>query len=380
MSDKRDYYAVLGVERTAGADEIKKAYRKLAMQFHPDRNPGDADAEASFKEAAEAYDVLGDEQKRRRYDQFGHAAFGGGAQAGGRQFSNLEDIFEAFGDIFGGGGGGGGIFGDLFGGGRRRRNGPQPGRDLKIVLELSLEEIDSGAQRTISIKRREICDTCTGTGTRSGKAPSRCSSCAGSGRVQRQQGFFAVAVPCPTCRGNGTVIEDPCGTCSGSGGTSKESELSVEVPAGVEDGMRIRITGEGDAGQPGAPRGDLYCVVREKEHAIFQRSGADVITEVPLSFTQLTLGDKVEIPTLRGKVEMAVPAGTQPGRVFRLRSQGLAQLERSGKGDQLVRVFVEVPEKLTERQKELLREFESIETKKSPQKSLFEKISDYFAG
>jgi molecular chaperone DnaJ len=378
MSDKRDYYAVLGVERSAGADEIKKAYRKLALQYHPDRNPDDPDAEKRFKEAAEAYDVLGDPQKRQRYDQFGHAAFGGGAAQGGRQFSNLEDIFEAFGDIFGGGGGG--IFGDLFGGGRRRRSGPAPGRDLKIVLELSLEEIDAGTQRTISIKRRENCDTCSGAGTRSGKAPSRCSTCAGQGRVQRQQGFFAVAAPCPTCRGTGAVIDDPCPACSGSGGTTKESELTVDVPAGVEDGMRIRIAGEGDAGQPGAPRGDLYCVVREKEHAIFQRSGSDVITEVPLSFAQLTLGDKVEIPTLRGKVEMAIPAGTQPGRVFRLRSQGLAQLERSGRGDQLVRVFVEVPTKLTDRQKELLREFDSIETKKAGQKSLFEKISEYFAG
>ncbi|MEZ5979497.1 MAG: molecular chaperone DnaJ [Planctomycetota bacterium] len=379
MNAKRDYYEVLGVERSAGAEDIKKAYRKLALQFHPDRNPDDAAAEAKFKEAAEAYDVLGDAEKRARYDQFGHAAFGAGAgPSGGRQFTNLEDIFEAFGDIFGGGGGGG-FFGDLFGGGRRRRRGPAPGRDLKIVLELSLEEIDTGVKRTIRIKRRENCTACKGTGGRDGAEPETCSTCGGAGRVQRAQGFFAVASPCPTCRGAGRVVSDPCPVCKGSGGEAQESELSVDVPAGVEEGMRIRIAGEGDAGEPGAPRGDLYCVVREKEHKIFQRSGPDLITEVPLTFAQLALGDEVEIPTLRGKVEMKIPSGTQPGRVFRLRSQGLPQVERSGRGDQLVRVFVEVPSKLSDRQKELLREFDEIEGKKSGSKSLFEKISDYFS-
>jgi len=381
MSDKRDYYEVLGVERNASADELKKAYRKLALQFHPDRNPGDAEAERKFKEAAEAYDVLGDENKRARYDQFGHAGLGGmaGGGGGGRQFSNMEDIFEAFGDIFGGGGGG--IFGDLFGGGaRRRQRGPAPGRDLKISLELSLEEIDEGVERTITIKRREHCEACTGTGGKDGAKPTTCPTCKGSGRVQRQQGFFAMASPCPTCRGAGVVIDDPCDVCNGSGGVTKPTDLSVSVPAGVEEGMRIRIAGEGDAGAPGAPRGDLYVVITEKEHPIFQRSGPDVLTEVPLSFGQLALGDKVELPTLRGTVEMNVPAGTQPGRVFRLRGQGLSQLERSGRGDQLVRVFVEVPKKLTDRQKELLREFDEIEGERSGSKSLFEKITDYFSG
>ncbi|QDU84706.1 Chaperone protein DnaJ [Planctomycetes bacterium Pla163] len=379
MSEKRDYYEVLGVERGASAEDLKKAYRKLALQYHPDRNPDDASAEAKFKEAAEAYDVLGDEQKRARYDQFGHAGVGmGGGGGGGRQFSNLEDIFEAFGDIFGGGGGGG-FFGDIFGGGRRQRRGPAPGRDLKIVLELTLEEIDSGVERTITIKRRETCETCSGTGGKDGSKPVACATCKGAGRVQRQQGFFAMASPCPTCRGAGTTIEDPCDECGGNGGVTRPTELTVNVPAGVEEGMRIRLAGEGDSGAPGAPRGDLYCVISETEHAIFQRSGPDVLTEVPLSFRQLALGDKVEIPTLRGSVEMNVPAGTQPGRVFRLRGQGMTQLERSTRGDQLVRVFVEVPTKLTDRQKELLREFDDIEGEKGESKSLFEKITDYFA-
>jgi molecular chaperone DnaJ len=355
MSEKRDYYEVLGVERGASAEDLKKAYRKLALQYHPDRNPDDAGAEAKFKEAAEAYDMLGDGQKRARYDQFGHAGVGMG------------------------GGGGGGFFGDIFGGGRRQRRGPAPGRDLKIVLELTLEEIDSGVERTITIKRRETCDTCSGTGGKDGAKPVTCTTCKGAGRVQRQQGFFAIASPCPTCRGAGTTIDDPCETCTGNGGVTRPTELTVNVPAGVEEGMRIRLAGEGDSGAPGAPRGDLYCVISEKEHTIFQRSGPDVLTEVPLSFRQLALGDKVEIPTLRGSVEMNVPAGTQPGRVFRLRGQGMTQLERSTRGDQLVRVFVEVPTKLTDRQKELLREFDEIEGDKGESKSLFEKITDYFA-
>lgn len=377
MSEKRDYYEVLGIERNASADDIKRAYRKLAMQFHPDRNASDPDAERKFKEAAEAYDVLGDEQKRAQYDQFGHAAFAGGA-ASGQRFSNLEDIFEAFGDIFGGGGGGGGFFGDIFGGGRRRERGPRRGRDLKIVLELSLEEIDEGVERTIGLKRHEHCDACRGSGGKDGAAPTTCGTCAGSGRVQRTQGFFAVQTPCPTCGGRGQAISNPCGSCGGSGRKPVESEVVIQVPAGIEDGMRIRVSGAGDVGEPGAPRGDLYCIVREQEHQIFQRGGADLITEVPFGFAQLALGDKVEIPTLRGMVDMNIPAGTQPGRVFRLRGQGLPHLEGAGRGDQLVRVFVEVPKSLSERQKELLREFAEIEGESSGSKSLLDRITEYF--
>ena len=376
MSGKRDYYEVLGVERNASQDDIKRAYRKLALEFHPDRNKDDPEAEAKFKEAAEAYDVIGTAEKRAKYDQFGHAAFAQGGMGGGSRFSSMDDIFEAFGDIFGGGGGG--IFGDLFGGGRRRRSGPRPGRDLKIVIDLDLEEVDSGVERTVSIKRQELCQTCGGNGAKPGTSPSTCTTCSGRGQVHRSQGFFTMATTCPKCHGAGKSIESPCADCRGKGQKAEKSDLVIQIPAGIEEGMRIRVTGGGDAGDPGGPRGDLYCVIREREHKVFQRSGPDVMTEVPFTFTQLALGDKVEIPTLRGKVEMSIPAGTQTGKVFRLRGQGLPVLEGRTRGDQLVRVFVEVPSKLSDRQKELLREFADIEQVNSGSKSFFEKIVDYF--
>ena len=378
MSEKRDYYGVLGVERNAPPEDIKRAYRKKALEFHPDRNKDNPKAEELFKEAAEAYDILGNAEKRARYDQFGHAAFSQGGMGGGTRFTNMEDIFEAFGDIFGGGGGG--IFGDLFGGGggRRRRQGPQAGRDLKIVLDLSLEDVDTGVERTIAIKRQEICETCGGNGAKPGTSPVTCSTCGGRGQVQRSQGFFTMATPCPACRGAGTRIESPCSTCRGSGRTSDKSDVTIQVPPGIEDGMRIRVSDGGDAGEPGAPRGDLYCILREREHKVFQRNGPDVITEVPFTFGQLALGDKVEIPTLRGRVEMTIPAGTPTGKVLRLRGQGLPILEGQGRGDQFVRVFVEVPRKLSDRQKELLQEFEEIQQERSGSKSFFEKVIDYF--
>ncbi len=375
MSDKRDYYEVLGVGRDASPDEIKRAYRKLALKHHPDQNKGDPSAETRFKEAAEAYDVLADAEKRKRYDQFGHAGLGQGGFGGAGRFTNVEDIFEAFGDIFGGGGG---IFGDLFGARRGNRGGPRPGRDLRIVLDLDLEEIDQGVERTISIKRQEACGSCKGSGAKPGTSPIQCATCAGRGQVHRSQGFFTMASPCPRCHGAGRVIESPCAECSGAGRTTQKADITISVPAGVEENMRIRVSGAGDSGEPGAPRGDLYCVIQEKEHKVFQRSGSDVMTEVPFSFAQLSLGDKVEIPTLRGRVEMSIPAGTQSGKVFRLRGQGLPAVEGRGRGDQLVRVFVEVPKKLTDRQKELLREFAEIEVKNSGSRSFFEKIVDYF--
>jgi len=374
MSDKRDYYEVLGVTRDADEGEIKRAYRKLALEHHPDRNPGDADAERKFKEAAEAYDVLGDAQKRAQYDKFGHAAFGPGA--GGPTFTNLEDIFAAFGDIFGGGGGG--IFGDLFGGGRRR-GGPRKGRDLKIVIDLTLEEIDQGVQKTVSLKRMEHCAACQGSGCKPGTGLRKCPTCGGAGQVSRNAGFFSMATTCPACRGAGQTIEDPCATCRGQGAAQEKREIQIQVPPGVEDGMRLRVGGEGDVGAPGGPRGDLYCVIQEKEHRVFQRSGPDVLADVPFSFTQLTLGDKVEIPTLRGRVEMSVPAGTQSGKVFRLRGQGLPRVDAGGRGDQLVRVFCDIPTKLTDRQKELLAEFGELEHTKSGRKSFFERVVDYFS-
>ncbi|MDP6408360.1 MAG: molecular chaperone DnaJ [Planctomycetota bacterium] len=378
MSEKRDYYEVLGVDRNAAEADIKRAYRKLALEHHPDRNQGDEKAAAQFKEAAEAYDVLGDGEKRRQYDQFGHAAFGQGGGFAGRQFSNIEDIFSAFGDIFGGGGGGGG-FGDLFGGRQRARSGPRPGRDLRIVLDLTLEEIDQGVERTVSLKRFEICKPCKGTGGEDGAKPITCDTCGGQGRVQRSQGFFTMATACPACGGAGSKVERPCASCRGAGKMQRKGEIKIPIPAGVEEGMQVRQQGAGDVGEPGAPRGDLYCVVQERDHKVFQRSGPDVLAEIPFSFTQLALGDKVEIPTLRGKVEMTIPAGTPGGKILRLRGQGLPVVERSTRGDQLVRVFIEVPTKMTDRQKELLTEFAQIEHEKDGNETFFEKIANYFS-
>lgn len=375
MSSKRDFYEVLGVSKSASGADIKKAYRKLALQYHPDQNPDNPEAESKFKEAAEAYDILSDEQKRQRYDQFGHQAFagGGGGNAGG--FTNVEDIFSAFGDIFGGAGG---AFGSMFGGGGGRRRGPRRGRDLRIVLELTLEEVDEGVTKTVALKRLDGCGTCDGSGARPGTSKTTCKTCGGSGQVARSAGFFQMASPCPACRGAGEVIESPCQDCSGSGTVQTRKEIEIRVPAGVEEGVQLRVTGEGDAGPEGAPRGDLFCVIREKDHKAFQRSGPDVLTEVPFSFAQLALGDKVEIPTLRGKVEMTVPSGTQSGKVFRLRGQGLPRLEGRQRGDQLVRVFCDIPTKLTDRQEEILREFQEIDGEQTGKRSFFDRVTDYF--
>ena len=367
MSAKRDYYEVLGVDRKAGEDEIKKAYRKAALQFHPDRNPGDKTAEGKFKEAAEAYSILCDAQKRAQYDQFGHQAFGPGGGFEGQRYTNMEDIFSAFGDVFG--------FGDAFG--RQRRSGPQAGRDLKIVLDLTLEEIDSGVERTVSLKRAETCAPCKGSGAKPGTSAAQCATCGGRGQIHRNQGFFTMATVCPRCHGAGSIIESPCTHCRGAGKTQEKSEIKIGIPPGIEEGVRLRVTGQGDVGDAGAPRGDLYCVVRELEHKLFQRNGADLICELPFSFAELALGDKLEVPTLRGRADMTIPAGTQSGKIFRLRGQGLPQLEGRGRGDQLVRVFIEVPQKLNDRQKELLREFAEIESKASGHKSFFEKIKSY---
>ncbi len=374
MSPKRDYYEVLGVSRDASEEEIKRAFRKLALKYHPDRNEGDKEAEEKFKEVAEAYDVLGDPEKRKRYDQFGHA----GAAASdfqGTHFTNVEDVFARFGDIFGD------AFGDFFGMGRRstRRRGPRPGRDLRIALDLTLEEIDQGVERVVTLKRFEICDACKGTGAEDGAQQVACDTCGGTGQVRRTQAFFTVASPCPTCQGSGRVVERPCRACGGRGKVQRKSDVRIRVPAGVEDGMTLRVAGEGDAGDPGAPRGDLLCVVREKEHKLFQRSGPDVLCELPFSFTQLALGDRVEIPTLRGRVEMTIPPGTPNGKIFRLRGQGLPQLDSGRRGDQLVRVYVEIPTKLTDEQKALLKRFAEIEAERSGHKSFFEKITGYFS-
>jgi molecular chaperone DnaJ len=370
-SEKRDFYEILGVERTASAEEIKKAYRKLALAHHPDRNPGDKAAEAKFKEAAAAYEVLSDAEKRRQYDQFGHRAFSqGGFEPGPR---SMEDIFEAFGDIFGGG-----VFGEMFGGGRARTRGPRAGRDLKVAIDLTLEEIDQGVKKTIALKRTQNCGTCGGSGAKPGTQPARCTSCQGRGQIHRSQGFFTMAQTCPRCRGTGQMIETPCSACRGAGREQVTSEVQLDIPAGIDGDVRLRVSGSGDAGDPGAESGDLYVGVREIEHKIFQRSGADVITEIPVAFWQVALGDEVELPTLRGRAKMTIPPGTPSGKVFRLRGQGLPVLEGRGRGDQLVRIFVEVPKKLTDRQKQLLREFAEIERKGAGGESFFDRILKYF--
>ncbi len=367
--DKRDFYEVLGVERTASADEIKKAYRKLALQLHPDRNPGNQEAEAKFKEAAAAYEVLSDETKRKQYDQFGHQAFGQGGF--GPTPRSMEDIFEAFGDIFGGG-----MFGDMFGQGRSR--GPRAGRDLKVTIELTLEEIDSGVSRTIALKKHQLCATCKGSGAKAGTSVSRCTTCQGRGQVQRSQGFFSMASTCPRCRGSGNVIESPCAACKGAGRELASVDVKLDIPAGIDSDVRLRISGAGDVGDPGAPPGDLYVAVRELEHRMFQRSGADVITEIPVSYAQVVLGDEVELPTLRGRAKMTIPAGTPSGKVFRMRGQGLKVLDGRGRGDQLVRVFVDVPKKVSARQQELLREFAELERKGAGGASFFDSVLKYF--
>jgi molecular chaperone DnaJ len=368
MAEKRDYYEVLGVPRNASETDVKKAYRKLAFQWHPDRNKGNAEAEARFKELAEAYDVLGNAEKRAQYDRHGHAAFEAGTGAGQR-FTNVDDIFSAFSDVFGGMFGGGGPGGH----GAARR-----GRDLGIAVELTLEEIDRGVERTIALRRQDACTTCKGSGARPGTSPSTCKTCGGRGQVVRSQGFFTMAVTCPRCRGAGQSIESPCAKCKGAGRETASAEIKVKLPAGVEDGMRLKLRGEGDAGEPGAPRGDLFVEVRVQEHRRFQRSGADLMIEIPVSFAQLALGDSVELPTLRGRAEMKIPAGTQSGKVFRLAGQGLPRVEGRGRGDQLVRVYVEVPGRLSERQKELLREYDALEKKQQGSKSFFDRVMESF--
>jgi len=346
---KRDYYDVLGLSKSASADEIKKAYRRHAMKFHPDRNTDDADAEAKFKEAKEAYEVLSDSNKRSSYDQFGHDAVrGAGGMGGAGGFSA-----EGFGDIFGD------VFGDIFGGGRR--GGPQVfrGADLGYELRLDLEEAVSGDTVKIDVPSQVTCETCDGSGAKKGTEPKQCSTCGGVGQVRMQQGFFSIQQTCPACKGAGTMISDPCATCHGRGRIRKTKTLSVKVPAGVDDGDRIRLSGEGEAGRNGGPPGDLYVEVRINPHKLFRREGADLSCEVPVSFATATLGGDVELPTLEGNVSLKVPAGTQSGKVFRLRGKGVTMVRDPRKGDLFAQVAVETPVNLTSEQKDLLAKFDT---------------------
>jgi molecular chaperone DnaJ len=346
MSAKRDYYEVLGVGRSASADELKKAYRKLALEFHPDRNPDNPAAEDKFKEASEAYAVLSDADKRRQYDQFGHQAMGAGG--------GFQGDFQNFGDIFGD------LFGDLFGamgGGGRRGGRGQRGADLRYTHELGLEDVLTGEETTLELPRMLRCEKCTGTGTKPGTHPERCGRCNGTGQAVFQQGLFRISRPCDACRGEGSVVRSPCTSCRGTGRTEGKKTLKVRVPAGVEDGMRLRVAGEGEAGLAGGPPGDLYVVMAVREHPLFQREGADLTCEVPVLFTQAALGAEIDVPTLEGRVKLKIPEGTQSGRTFRLRSKGLPSVNSPARGDLHVRIFVEVPSRLNARQRALLEEF-----------------------
>jgi len=344
---KRDYYEVLGVARSAGEDELKKAYRRLAMKHHPDRNPGSAEAEAAFKEAKEAYEVLSDANKRRAYDAHGHAAFeqGMGGGGGGQGYADINDIF-------------GDIFGNIFGGGAGGRAGPRRGADVGVIVELDLEDAVAGVEKRIEVPTLAECAPCKGSGSEDGRQET-CSTCNGRGQVRFQRGIFSMQQACPHCGGAGKRIANPCKVCKGAGRVEEEKVLSVKIPAGVDNGDRIRLAGEGEAGPAGAPSGDLYVEIRVREHAIFQRDGDDLHCEVPIRFSQAALGDIVRVPTLGGEAEIRLPAETQTGKVFRLREKGVKSVRSRATGDLYCRVVVETPINLTPRQRELLEEFES---------------------
>ena len=344
---KRDFYEVLGVGRDASDAELKKAYRRLAMKFHPDRNPDDQDAENHFKEAKEAYEVLSDPRKRQAYDQFGHAGVDPSAGAG-QGFSGAEAFSDLFGDVFG----------DIFGGGRRGRSQAFRGADLRYNLELDLEQAVAGEHVTISVPTLVSCDTCGGNGAAEGSSPETCDTCGGIGQVRMQQGFFSVQQTCPACRGSGKVVKNPCQGCHGQGRTRKTRTLSVKVPAGVDTGDRIRLGGEGEAGRAGGPAGDLYVEITVRRHPIFERDGADLACEVPVSFATAALGGTIEVPTLEGQVSLKVPPECQTGKVFRLRAKGVQPVRGGSKGDLFCRVVVETPVHLSEKQKDLLQQFE----------------------
>jgi molecular chaperone DnaJ len=377
---KRDYYEVLGVARTASDTDIKSAYRKLALKYHPDRNPGDKSAEEKFKEAAEAYAVLADTDKRRMYDRFGHAGVGSAAGAGfdPTVFTGFEDILGGLGDVFG--------FGDIFGG-ARRRGGPQRGADLRYDLEISFEEAAKGLETSIQIPRQETCDTCSGSGAAPGSHPTTCPQCQGRGQLRYQQGFFTVARTCGQCRGTGSIIGKPCHACRGNGRIEKERKLTVRIPAGIATGQRLRLSGEGEAGPGGGPAGDLYVVIHVQEHPFFQREGNDLYCEIPLNFPTLALGGSITIPTLEGSESFNVPEGTQSGMTFRVRGRGMADVSGRGRGDLMITVKGITPKKLTREQRKLLEqlagslpkeEFEPTPAAEQDEKGLFDRVRDIF--
>lgn len=377
MSDKRDYYEVLGVRKGASDAELKKAYRTMAKKYHPDVNPGDKTAEAKFKEVNEAYEVLSDPQKRSIYDQYGHAGFENNGFGGAGGFSDFDfggigDIFETF---FGGSG---------FGGRSRSKRGPKKGADLKYAVEISFEEAAFGVEREISIARMEICSKCTGTGAKPGTEATTCKHCNGTGQVQIKQntpfGQFINSKTCDVCKGEGKIITDPCPACNGKGKLRNNVKIKVNIPAGIDDGQTISLRGEGDPGSKGGPNGDLLINIRVRPHPLFKRQGNDVVCEEPITFVQAALGAEIEVPTLDGKVKYTIPEGTQTGSVFRLRGKGIPFLRGNGRGDQYVKVNIEVPKKLSEKQKELLREFSEVSGDETHEqrKGFFDKMKDAF--
>lgn len=373
---KRDYYEVLGLEKGVDEQAVKKAYRKLAMQYHPDKNPGNKEAEEKFKEINEAYEVLGDANKRARYDQFGHSGVGGNGDGGFEGFSGHGGFDDIFGDIF-----------DMFGGGfssGRRRNGPQKGADLKYELGITFEEAAFGVEKDISISKRESCSTCNGTGAKPGTSKKTCTNCNGSGEVRYAQrtplGQFVNVKTCDVCHGEGSIIETPCKDCSGTGKIMKDKKIHIKIPAGVDTGSVIPLRGQGEPGSKGGPAGDLYIVLRVKPHEIFQRDGSDVICEMPITFVQAALGDELVVPTLDGKVKYKIPEGTQSGTIFRLKGKGIPNLRGYGRGDHYIKVIVEIPKRLNEKQKDLLKRFadEMGEDVHEQRKTFIDKVKDVF--
>jgi molecular chaperone DnaJ len=369
---KADFYETLGVNREADEKALKGAYRKLAMQYHPDRNPGDAGAEAKFKEVNEAYETLKDPQKRAAYDRFGHAAFENGGMGGGNPFGNAGGFSDIFEDIFG----------EMMGGARARRGGGRErGADLRYNMEITLEDAYAGKTAQIRVPSSMTCETCSGSGAKPGSQPTACATCSGTGRVRAASGFFSIERTCPSCDGRGQTITDPCADCNGQGRVTQERSLSVNIPAGIEDGTRIRLAGEGEAGFRGGPDGDLYIFISVKPHEFFQRDGADLYCKVPISMTKAALGGQFEVATMDGAyTRVKVPEGTQPGRQFRLKGKGMPILRQAAMGDLYIQIDVETPQKLSKRQRELLEEFDEISAKEnSPQSTgFFSRMKEFF--
>ncbi|HEX2835523.1 MAG TPA: molecular chaperone DnaJ [Thermoanaerobaculia bacterium] len=367
-TEKRDYYEVLGVAKTATLDEVKKAYRKLAVKFHPDKNPGDAEAEEKFKEAAEAYGVLSDEEKRARYDRYGHQGMSGMGGFDPNQFADFGDIL---GDLFG--------FGDFFGTRGRRGTRPARGNDLRYDMQLEFMDAVFGKDVTINVPRVITCATCSGAGAKPGTQPVSCTGCGGRGQIRYSQGFFAVSRTCPQCGGAGKVIKDPCVTCAGAGRVREEKKISVKIPAGVDDGSRLRVAGEGEAGFNGGPAGDLYVFISVREHAKFQRRDYDIHAEQGVSYTQAALGGDLKVETIDGVEPLKIPAGTQPNQVFRLRNKGVPFIDGSGRGDHYVHVAVRIPQSLNPEQRDLLEKLAAMEGEEPPEeKGVFDKMKEFF--